>query len=115
MNQPFVFGWHDGELYLQAFDVLEDDKRDWSKSQPKLLSKTLSKRIQAELATRKETVDWQRVAQITKDPRGLVLSVSAVRPERSRGDCRGAARAEPHPQGRTGMARTTRRCRRRAT
>ncbi len=77
VNQPFVFGWHEGELYLQGFDVLEDDKRDWSKSQPKLLSKTLSKRIQAELASRKATVDWQRVAQITKDPRGLVLSVSS--------------------------------------
>ncbi|HMA10716.1 MAG TPA: L,D-transpeptidase family protein [Steroidobacteraceae bacterium] len=81
VNQPFVFGWHEGELYLQGFDVLEDDKRDWSKSQPKLLSKTLSKRIQAELAARKSTVDWQRVAQITRDPRGLVLSVST--PERS--------------------------------
>ena len=77
VNQPFVFGWHEGELYLQGFDVLEDDKRDWSKAQPKLLSKTLSKRIQAELAARKSTVDWQRVAQITKDPRGLVVSVSA--------------------------------------
>jgi L,D-transpeptidase ErfK/SrfK len=78
VNQPFVFGWHEGELYLQGFDVLEDDKRDWSKSQPKLLSKTLSKRIQAELAARKSTVDWQRVAQITKDPRGLVVSVSSA-------------------------------------
>jgi len=78
VNQPFVFGWHEGELYLQGFDVLEDDKRDWSKSQPKLLSKTLSKRIQAELAARKSTVDWQRVAQITRDPRGLVVSVSSA-------------------------------------
>ena len=78
VNQPFVFGWHDGGLYLQGFDVLEDDKRDWSKSQPKLLSKTLSKRIQAELAARKSTVDWQRVAQITRDPRGLVVSVSSA-------------------------------------
>jgi L,D-transpeptidase ErfK/SrfK len=78
VNQPFVFGWHEGELYLQGFDVLEDDKRDWSKAQPKLLSKTLSKRIQSELAARKSTVDWQRVAQITRDPRGLVVSVSSA-------------------------------------
>jgi len=78
VNQPFVFGWHEGELYLQGFDVLEDDKRDWSKAQPKLLSKTLSKRIQAELAARKSSVDWQRVAQITRDPRGLVVSVSSA-------------------------------------
>jgi L,D-transpeptidase ErfK/SrfK len=76
VNQPFVFGWHDNQLYLQAYNVLEDDKRDWSKAQPKLLSKTLTKRIQGELATRKESVNWERVGQITKDPRGLALSVS---------------------------------------
>ncbi len=63
MNQPFVFGWHNNQLYLQAYNVLEDDKRDWSKAQPKLLSKTLTKRIQTELATRKEAVTgrgWHR-------------------------------------------------------
>jgi L,D-transpeptidase ErfK/SrfK len=76
VNQPFVFGWHQDELYLQAFDVLEDDKRDWKKSQPKLLSKTLTKRIQEQLKARGESVDWERVAQITHDPRGLTLSVS---------------------------------------
>ncbi len=76
VNQPFVFGWHQDQLYLQAFDVLEDDKRDWSKSQPKLLAKTLGAHIQQQLATRKESIDWQRVAQIAHDPLGLVLSVS---------------------------------------
>ena len=29
VNQPFVFGWGDGQLYMQPFDVLEDDTRDW--------------------------------------------------------------------------------------
>jgi L,D-transpeptidase ErfK/SrfK len=76
VNQPFVFGWHEEQLYLQAYDVLEDDKRDWSKSRPKLLSKTLSARIQQQLAARKESIDWQRVATIAQDPLGLVLSVS---------------------------------------
>jgi hypothetical protein len=23
VNQPFVFGWHDGALHIQAFDILE--------------------------------------------------------------------------------------------
>ncbi len=77
VNQPFVFGWHYDELYLQAYDVLEDDKRDWSKAQPKLLAKTLTKRIQAELAARKESVNWAKVAEITKTTRGIPLSVSA--------------------------------------
>jgi len=76
VNQPFAFGWHGEELYLQAFDVLEDDKRDWAKSQPKLLSKTLSKRVQQQLAARGGQIDWARVAQIAHDPRGLPLSVT---------------------------------------
>jgi L,D-transpeptidase ErfK/SrfK len=76
VNQPYVFGWHEGQLYLQAFDVLEDDKRDWSKSRPKILSKTLNKRIETLLAERQESIDWDRVAEIAADPRGLTLSVS---------------------------------------
>ncbi len=76
VNQPFVFGWHQDQLYLQAFDVLEDDKRDWSKSRPKLLSKTLNTRIQQQLVARKESIDWQRVAKIGETPLGLVLAVS---------------------------------------
>ncbi|MEY2855098.1 MAG: hypothetical protein RL030_2230 [Pseudomonadota bacterium] len=76
VNQPFVFGWHQDQLFLQAFGVLEDDKRDWAKSQPKLLSKTLTKRIQEQLKARGESIDWDHVAQITQDPRGLTLSVT---------------------------------------
>lgn len=76
VNQPYVFGWHDGQLYLQTFDVLEDDKRDWSKSRPQILSKTLNKRIEKLLAERQEKINWDRVAVIADDPRGLALSVS---------------------------------------
>ena len=37
VNQPFVFGWRDGQLYMQPFDVLEDDSRDWKKAQKQAL------------------------------------------------------------------------------
>ena len=33
VNQPFVFGWAEGELYMQAYDVMEDDTRDWKNAQ----------------------------------------------------------------------------------
>jgi L,D-transpeptidase ErfK/SrfK len=78
VNQPYVFGWHEGELFLQAYDVLEDDKRDWSKSRPKIIQKTLSKRIQKQLADSGSAIDWDRVAGIAQQPRGLVVSVSDV-------------------------------------
>jgi len=76
VNQPFVFGFKDGALHVQAFDVLEDDTRDWKKAQAKLLNKALAENIQKELAKRKEKIDWDSVAQLSTDPRGIPVSVS---------------------------------------
>src|SRR5882672_2165237 len=76
VNQPFVFGWHDGALHIQAFDVLEDDPRDWKKAQAKLLNKALAERIQQELAARKEKIDWEAVSKLSHEPRGIPVSVS---------------------------------------
>jgi L,D-transpeptidase ErfK/SrfK len=76
VNQPFLFGWHDGALHIQAFDVLEDDPRDWKKAQAKLLNKAMAERIQQELKSRKEKIDWDAVSQLSHDPRGIPVSVS---------------------------------------
>lgn len=76
VNEPFTFGWQDDELSLQAFDVLEDDPRDWKKAERKLLSKSLSESIRKELKRRGETVDWERVSTLTHDPRGIPVSIS---------------------------------------
>jgi L,D-transpeptidase ErfK/SrfK len=81
VNQPFTFGWQDGELNLQAFDVLEDDPRDWKKAEKKLLTKSLSESIRKELKRRGEDVDWERVSSLTHEPRGIPVSIS--RPEAS--------------------------------
>ena len=76
VNQPFLFGWHDGALHIQAFDVLEDDPRDWKKAQAKLLNKAMAERIQKELAARKEKIDWDAVARLSHEPRGIPVSVT---------------------------------------
>jgi L,D-transpeptidase ErfK/SrfK len=76
VNQPFLFGWHDGSLHIQAYDVLEDDTRDWKKAQVKLLKKDVAERIQKELAARDEKIDWEAVSQLTRDPRGIPVSIS---------------------------------------
>jgi L,D-transpeptidase ErfK/SrfK len=77
VNQPFVFGWYEGQLYLQAYDVLEDDARDWKKAQKKLLSKSLASRIQKELKKRNEMVNWDRIATLAHEPRGIPVSISS--------------------------------------
>ncbi len=76
VNQPFVFGWHRDQLYLQAFEVLEDDPRDWQKAQKKLISRSLAQRIQKQLAERKETINWEAVSHLAHDPHGVPVSIS---------------------------------------
>jgi L,D-transpeptidase ErfK/SrfK len=76
INEPYVFGWQDDQLYLQAFDVLEDDARDWKKAQKKLVSKSLGADIQKELKKRKEEMNWDLVAAAAHTPRGIPVSIS---------------------------------------
>jgi len=76
VNQPFVFGWHDERLYLQAYTVLEDDARDWHSAQKKLLSRALSVHLQSTLKSAGTSIDWQSVATMTRAPRGIPVPVS---------------------------------------
>jgi hypothetical protein len=46
VNQPYLFGWRDGTLYLQAYAVMEDDSRDWDKNRKRLLGHLLSPKLQ---------------------------------------------------------------------
>jgi L,D-transpeptidase ErfK/SrfK len=76
VNQPFLFGWHDGQLYLQAYTVLEDDKRDWANAQKKLLSHSLPEYVRQALHAAGAEIDWQSVAAVTHAPRGVPVPVS---------------------------------------
>jgi L,D-transpeptidase ErfK/SrfK len=76
VNEPFVFGFQEDRLYLQAFDVLEDDTRDWQKAQKKLVSKSIGADIQKELKKRNEQVSWDLVGTVGHDPRGIPLVIS---------------------------------------
>ena len=75
VNQPFVFGWSQDKLYMQAYGSLEDDQRDWKKAQQRLLSKSLGPRIQKELARRGEDVSWDLILELARTPRGLAVVI----------------------------------------
>src|SRR5579859_1993998 len=77
VNQPFVFGWLDGQLYMQAFDVQEDDPRDWKNAQRKLINKSLAARLQQQLKAHHQQIDWLRVSELEHGTRGIALPVSA--------------------------------------
>ncbi len=74
VNQPFLFGVHGGQLYLQAYTVLEDDARDWKHAQRKLLTHLLGNRGQA-LIHAGSPIDWSSVATVAGAPRGVPVPV----------------------------------------
>ena len=76
VNQPFVFGWHEGELLMQAHEVLEDDPRDWQRAQRKLLSKSLAQRIQRRLREQGDAMDWESVSRVSHAPRSVPVPLT---------------------------------------
>jgi L,D-transpeptidase ErfK/SrfK len=76
VNQPFLMGWHDGQLYLQAYTVFEDDTRNSSNAQKSTLMKMMTPRLQKLLKEAGTEIDWDAVAQVVKAPRGLAVPVS---------------------------------------
>jgi L,D-transpeptidase ErfK/SrfK len=76
VNQPYLFGWRDGAMYLQAYAVLEDDSRDWSKNRSRLLDQMLKPKLRQRVAEHDKEIDWQRVADLTHKPRGIPVPIT---------------------------------------
>lgn len=58
VNQPFVFGWHRGDLYTEAFGPLAGYQRDWKNAIRKLLERALGPQMETDLRERNEQVRW---------------------------------------------------------
>ncbi|MFZ0500408.1 MAG: L,D-transpeptidase family protein [Steroidobacteraceae bacterium] len=76
VNQPYLFGWKDGSLYLQSAGPLEDDKRPWTKQAHRLLAVTLTRSQRVELKRSQDKIDWDRVVQLVNAPVGVPIPVS---------------------------------------
>jgi L,D-transpeptidase ErfK/SrfK len=81
VNQPYMFGWHEGTLYLQAYAALEDDSRGLSKDRKRLLaSLTNSKLGQTSLrqsvAAHSDEIDWDLVGELAHAPRAIPVAVT---------------------------------------
>ncbi|MGH8201683.1 MAG: L,D-transpeptidase family protein [Steroidobacteraceae bacterium] len=76
VNQPYVFGWRDGRMYLQSAGPLEDDKRPWKKASRRLLAVTLTRDQRGALKRQHDKIDWGRVAQLVNTPVGVPIPVS---------------------------------------
>jgi L,D-transpeptidase ErfK/SrfK len=76
VNQPYLFGWRDGTLYLQAYAVMEDDSRNWSKDRKRLLAKLLHPKDRGKIAQHDDEIDWQRVGDLAHTPRAVPVPVT---------------------------------------
>jgi len=76
VNQPYVFGWHRGELYMNSFGPLEGDPRAQQKVTRKLLEQAIGPRIQRELRERHEQVRWDVVMKLAGDPQGVPVAIT---------------------------------------
>src|ERR1700722_5596039 len=80
VNQPYLFGWRDGTLYLQAYTVMEDDSRNWSKDRKRLLANLLHPKQRQKIGQRIEgqdkDIDWQQVGDLAHAPRAIPVPVT---------------------------------------
>lgn len=76
VNEPYMFGWQGGRLYMQAFGPLQDDKRPWTKEPRRMLVRAVSHADRAALRQHQETIDWKRVVALVRSPPGVPVSVS---------------------------------------
>ncbi len=76
VNQPYLFGWHEGTLYLQAYTVMEDDSRDWSKNRKRLLGNLLNPKLRQKISDHDNEIDWQRVGDLAHSPRAVPAPIT---------------------------------------
>jgi L,D-transpeptidase ErfK/SrfK len=80
VNQPYVFGRRDGTLYLQAYTVMEDDSRDWSKNRQRLLTHLLNPKLQKKISEHDKEIDWQRLGDLAHTPRAVPVPITGGLP-----------------------------------
>ena len=76
VNQPYVAGWKDDALYLEAHPPLEEEARVWKGS-----LKPMEKAVQATAAHSPDAVDWEKAREVAREARGLPVAVSPGSPD----------------------------------
>jgi L,D-transpeptidase ErfK/SrfK len=76
VNQPFVFGWHQDALYVQAFPILEDDDRAHPQSTEDLLKAGIPPRMSQQVQAHGGSIDANLVTALVTYPRGVAIPVT---------------------------------------
>ncbi|MCU0976430.1 MAG: L,D-transpeptidase family protein [Steroidobacteraceae bacterium] len=85
VNQPFLLGWAGDQLHVQAYDVMEDDERDWSQGPKALRKKGLRSKssLWKRIAAADGAVNWELAHEVARNPLGIPVPVMKGREQRS--------------------------------
>jgi L,D-transpeptidase ErfK/SrfK len=73
VNQPYLAGWLNGMLYLQAYPPLEEERIKWEGSMEPMVS-VIANKIKNTAAA----VDWGMATQVALEHQGLPVPVLAT-------------------------------------
>lgn len=73
VHQPYLAGWLNGVLYLQAYPPLEEERAEWEGSMEPMVNVIANKLPHPAVA-----VDWGKAAQVALEHQGLPVPISAT-------------------------------------
>ncbi len=76
INEPYVAGWRDGRLYLDAHKPLSEEA---ARSGRKLVA--LEQALAVKAAYENVTIDWSRARTVANDARGIPVPISTGSPD----------------------------------
>jgi L,D-transpeptidase ErfK/SrfK len=71
VNQPYLAGWGDGQLYLEAHQPLSEEAKRWKGS-----LKPMEKVVLKKAGDRQDAVDWDRAQKVAQAGLGIPFSIS---------------------------------------
>jgi L,D-transpeptidase ErfK/SrfK len=71
VNQPYLAGWRDGQLYLEAQQPLSEEAKRWKGS-----LEPMEKVVMKKAGDRQDAVDWDRAQKVAQAGLGIPFSIS---------------------------------------
>jgi len=71
VNQPYLAGWRDGQLYLEAHPPLSEEAKRWKGS-----LKPMEKVVLKKAGERQDAVDWDKAQEVAQAGLGIPYSIS---------------------------------------
>jgi hypothetical protein len=76
INEPYLAGWRNGQLYLEVHQPLAEDTKRWNGS-----LKPMEQVVVKKAADSPEKVDWEKAGIIAREARGIPVPVTSGSPD----------------------------------